>query len=126
MMSAPGSPKSSVSFGLGGLVLAWLLYGRRELGLVNTLREQLYPAHRVVMNKFYIDEVYLYVTHKIIFRYIATPIKWFDRRIVDGSMDLTGWLLQLGGKGVRFAQNGLVTRYMGLTFLGIAFVYFCA
>ncbi|MDH3347580.1 MAG: proton-conducting transporter membrane subunit, partial [Desulfobulbaceae bacterium] len=111
--------------GLAGVFGAWFLYGRGNLTLAAGLQQRFALAHRTLVAKFYIDEIYLYVTHKIIFRFIAGPIKWFDRHIVDGSMNLTGWLLQLGGTGVRLLQNGLVTRYLGLTMLGIAFVYFC-
>ena len=111
--------------GLAGLVGAWLLYGRSGTDLAERLALRFAIAHRILAAKFYIDELYLFVTHKIIFRFVAAPIKWFDRHIVDGAMDLTGWMLQLGGMLVRSLQNGLVTRYMGLTLLGIAFVYFC-
>ncbi|MCK7530124.1 MAG: hypothetical protein MZV63_03235 [Marinilabiliales bacterium] len=44
-------------------------------------------SYRWAYNKFYIDEVYLFVTKKIIFRYISEPVAWFDRHIVDGTMN---------------------------------------
>ncbi|MCI5158283.1 MAG: hypothetical protein D3906_07530 [Candidatus Electrothrix sp. AUS1_2] len=82
------------------------------------------PAYTVVSNKFYIDELWLFITHKIIFACIAAPIKWFDRKVVDGSMNLTGWLLQVGGKGVRLAQNGQLQFYLGATVVGLIVMLF--
>ena len=44
-------------------------------------------------------KLYLFVTKKIIFRYISAPVAWFDRHIVDGTMNAiaaryTGCLIQ--------------------------------
>jgi hypothetical protein len=33
-------------------------------------------------------------------------------------MNLCGWILQLGGKAVRLAQNGQLQFYLGITVLG--------
>lgn len=110
--------------GLTGLAAAWLLYGRDNEELAEKCRRGLGPVHTLVNNKFYIDEVYLYVTRRIIFDGIAAPIKWFDRRIVDGAMNATARLLDIGGSGIRWAQNGLLTLYLGMTILGIVFLFF--
>ncbi len=60
----------------------------------------------------------------VIFRLIAAPVKWVDRTIVDGTMNLCGWLLQLGGKGVRLAQNGQLQLYLGVTVIGFVALLF--
>lgn len=110
--------------GLAGLAAAWLLYGRGNKELAEKCRRGLGPVHTLVSNKFYVDEVYLYVTRRIIFDGIAAPIKWFDRRIVDGTMNATARLLDIGGSGIRWAQNGLLTLYLGMTILGIVLLFF--
>jgi len=107
--------------GIGG---AWLLYGKGKTEAAARLKSMFGPAYTVVSNKFYIDELWLFITHKIIFACIAAPIKWFDRKVVDGSMNLTGWLLQVGGKGVRLAQNGQLQFYLGATVLGVIMLLF--
>ena len=43
--------------------------------------------HKAAYNRFYIDDIYQFITHKIIFRCISTPIAWFDRHVVDGFFD---------------------------------------
>jgi NADH-quinone oxidoreductase subunit L len=109
--------------GLAGLLFAWLLYGRGSVALAGSWRQRLGGLHTLVSNEFYIDEVYLFVTRRLIFDGVASPIKWFDRRIVDGAMDATGWLLQRGGAGVRLAQNGLLSLYLGMIILGVVFLF---
>jgi len=107
-----------------GIALAWILYGRGKIERAAVLQRAAGSLYTVVYNKFYIDEGYLFITHKIIFRWIATPIKWVDRTVVDGTINLCGWLLQLGGRGVRFAQNGQLHFYLGVTVIGFVMLLF--
>jgi NADH-quinone oxidoreductase subunit L len=46
------------------------------------------------------------VTHRIIFRFVSAPLAWFDRRIVDGFMDLTAQASRLGGSWLRRMASG--------------------
>ncbi|WP_417914890.1 NADH-quinone oxidoreductase subunit L [Candidatus Electronema sp. JM] len=107
-----------------GIGTAWLLYGEGKTEKAAALRKAFGPAYTVVQKKFYIDEVYLFITHKIIFNCVAAPIKWFDRNVVDGAMNLCGWLLQMGGKGVRLVQNGELHLYLGATVIGLIALLF--
>jgi NADH-quinone oxidoreductase subunit L len=107
--------------GTGG---AWLLYGKGKTEAAARLKNIFGPVYTLVSNKFYMDEVWLFITHKIIFARIAAPIKWFDRKVVDGSINLTGWLLQVGGKGVRLAQSGQLQFYLGATVIGFIMLLF--
>jgi len=111
--------------GLAGIFLAWLFYGRKEQVLAGRCRDMWPAVHRLVENKFYFDEMYLAVTHGVIFRYIAGPVKWFDRRIVDAAMDMVGRMLHSGSTAVRFVQNGRLTIYLGISILGIVFLSVC-
>ena len=43
--------------------------------------------YKAKLHRFYIDEVYLFITKKIIFNNIARPIAWFDRHVIDGTMN---------------------------------------
>jgi NADH-quinone oxidoreductase subunit L len=40
--------------------------------------------YRAAFKKFYIDELYLWITHSILTPLVARPFAWFDRNIVDG------------------------------------------
>src|SRR6185369_13301353 len=45
--------------------------------------------YSMVYHKFYIDEIYLFITHKILFHLVAQPVSWFDKHVVDGAVNLT-------------------------------------
>jgi NADH-quinone oxidoreductase subunit L len=110
--------------GISGIGLAWRFYGHGQTERADLWRQRFGPVYLLVQNKFYIDEIYLFITRRIIFQGIAAPVKWFDRNIVDGTMNLCGWLLQLGGKAVRLFQNGQLQLYLGVTVLGLAALLF--
>jgi len=110
--------------GISGIGLAWGFYGHGQTERADEWRQRFGPVYLLVQNKFYIDEIYLFITRRIIFQGIATPVKWFDRNIVDGTMNLCGWILQLGGKAVRLAQNGQLQLYLGVTVLGFVALLF--
>jgi NADH-quinone oxidoreductase subunit L len=41
-------------------------------------------SYKTAYRKFYIDEIYLFITKKIIFNLVGRPAAWIDRNIVDG------------------------------------------
>jgi len=118
----------SVLIGLAGIGLAMLLY-RRESTLPDRIAASLGSFYKVVLNKFYIDELYLFVTRKIIFNYISRPIAWFDRHIVDGTMNGIGWVTETSSQKIKGLQSGRISQY-GFVFaiaavgLALVFIYF--
>ena len=84
--------------------------------------------YRGAKKKFYIDEVYLFITKKLIFPLVGQPAAWIDRHIVDGLMNL----LASGTAGVagmiKGWQSGRVQQYAlyffsGIALLAIVFIY---
>ena len=43
--------------------------------------------HKAASHRFYVDEVYMFITKKVIFNNISTPIAWFDRHVIDATMN---------------------------------------
>jgi len=70
--------------------------------------------------KFYIDEVYLFVTKKILFNLIAKPAAWFDKHIVDGLMNLLANSTAKLSEQIKGFQSGKVQDYALYFFGGIA------
>jgi hypothetical protein len=58
-----------------------------------------------------VDEVYQFITHRVIFRLISAPLNWFDRRCVDGFMDLTALATRLAGRLLRATVTGQLHTY---------------
>ncbi|MEY4279578.1 MAG: NADH-quinone oxidoreductase subunit [Bacteroidota bacterium] len=69
--------------------------------------------------KFYVDEVYLFITKKIIFRFIGQPIAWADKNIVDGFMLLLAKMTTKISEGIKGLQSGKVQNYAIYFFGGV-------
>lgn len=76
--------------------------------------------YKTASRKFYMDELYLFITHKIIFPLVGRPIAWIDKNIVDGLMN---WLAAVTAKIselIKGLQSGKVQNYALFFFSGIA------
>ena len=78
--------------------------------------------------KFYIDEVYLFITKKIIFNMVGRPAAWIDRNIVDGTMNGIAWTTGRISVLIKGLQSGRVQSYAlyffgGIAILVIVFLY---
>jgi NADH-quinone oxidoreductase subunit L len=71
-------------------------------------------------HKFYIDEVYSFITKKIIFNFIGRPAAWIDRNIVDGLMNGFATVTARISAGIKGFQSGKVQDYVLYFFAGIA------
>jgi NADH-quinone oxidoreductase subunit L len=118
----------SVLIGLAGIGVAFVMYGRKT-DIPDKLAATFRYTYKWAYNKFYIDEVYLFVTKKIIFRYISTPIAWFDRHIVDGTMNAIAFVTQVTSFRIRGFQSGQLQKYgfvfvSGAILLALLLIYF--
>ena len=93
------------------ICLATYIYKNDEQPIADKLYKTFPRLHRAAYKRFYMDEVYQYVTHKIIFRCISTPIAWFDRHIIDGTFDFIAWGSNEAGDSIRPWQSGDVRHY---------------
>ncbi len=108
------------SLGVLGWALAWQAYGRAGADATRALEVAAKPAwYRFLYAKCRIDEVWAFLARQVVFRSIAQPLKWADRRLVDGSVDLTGASLQWGGILLRFLQNGQLAFYIAVYLIGV-------
>ncbi len=117
----------SVLIGLLGIGIAYVMY-RKETLIPDRLAATFKYGYKWTYNKFYIDELYLFVTKKIIFRYIAQPVAWFDRHIVDGTMNAIASATQVISFRIRGFQSGQLQKYAfvfitGVIMLAIFFIY---
>ena len=117
----------SVLIGLFGIGIAFIMY-KRETDIPDRVAKSLNYSYKWAYNKFYVDELYLFVTKKIIFRYVSTPIAWFDRHIVDGTMNSIAALTQGVSFRIREFQSGQLQKYgfvfvTGAVMIAILLIY---
>ena len=100
----------SVLIGLAGIFIAWIMY-KKETSIPDRIASTFRYSYKWAYNKFYFDELYLFVTRNIIFRYISAPIAWFDRHIVDGTMNRIAEVTQQVSFRIRGFQSGQLQKY---------------
>jgi NADH-quinone oxidoreductase subunit L len=100
----------SVLIALAGIFAAFVLY-KKENPVVATIITRLGSFYKVVYNKFYVDELYMFVTKRILFNLVSRPVAWFDRHIVDGAMNGIGWLIMASSEKIRGIQSGQLQQY---------------
>lgn len=108
-----------VAFALAGIIFAAGLY-RREDDRAERVAASFGGLYRAAYRKFYVDELYLFITKKIIFNGIGRPAAWIDKHIVDGFMN---WLASVTAgisAMIKGFQSGKVQNYALYFFAGIA------
>lgn len=94
------------------IALATYIYKGERQPIADRLYKAMPRLHRAAYKRFYMDEVYQFVTHKIIFNLVSKPIAWFDRRVIDGTMNFMAWGTQEAGQTIRPWQSGDVRQYI--------------
>jgi NADH-quinone oxidoreductase subunit L len=100
----------SVIIGLLGILLAFALY-KKESNLPSRISQSLGSFYKTVYNKFYIDEAYLFVTKRILFNLVSRPVAWFDRHVVDATMNLIGRTVTVSSEMIKGFQSGKLQQY---------------
>ncbi|MFH0895716.1 MAG: NADH-quinone oxidoreductase subunit L [Bacteroidota bacterium] len=112
-----GVAGASVGIGLLGILIAALLY-MKDKAAPNNITRKLGVFYKVVYNKFYIDEIYLFITKKIIFNMISRPVAWFDRHVIDGAMNGVAWVTNASSIRMKGLQSGQLQGYAFVFVLG--------
>ena len=93
------------------ICLATFIFKGETQPVADKLYKTLPKLHRAAYKRFYQDEIWLFVTHKIIFNLVSKPIAWFDRHVIDGTFNFMAWGAAEGGESIRSWQSGDVRNY---------------
>jgi len=113
--------------GVMGIMLAWVFY-KKESSLSDRYANALGPFYKWASDKFYFDEIYMFITKKILFKRVSEPIAKFDRNYVDGTMVGIGNKTVLTSEKIKGLQSGKVQDYAfafiaGAVIIGLVFIY---
>ncbi|MCM1348193.1 MAG: NADH-quinone oxidoreductase subunit L [Firmicutes bacterium] len=100
-----------------GILIATKMY-MKENPLPEKMRNALPTLWTWCHHRFYWDELYMFITHKIIFGGICRPIAWFDRHIIDGTMDGFAYVTNKASWAIRGLQSGRVQMYVWIYLIG--------
>ena len=94
--------------GLGGLLLAYLIYGKKSVSL--DAFSFLAPVGALARSGA-VDRAYQAVFRRGVL-VLAGAVGWFDRYVIDGVMNFLGWGAIVGGRQLRRIQTGNVSDYV--------------
>ena len=107
----------SVVIAAVAIALAWKMYCK-ENELPAKFKNALPALWDWCYHRFYWDELYMFITHKIIFNGICRPIAWFDRHIIDGTMDAFATITNRASYAIRGLQSGQIQMYVWVYLIG--------
>lgn len=108
----------SVLIALIGISVATVMY-LKKTDLPGKFVAKFPALHRVVYNKWYVDELYDSLFVNPVKRLGTFFWKGFDVKVVDGVVNGTGWVVNACAKGMRFTQSGLVHNYAMTMAIGV-------
>ena len=94
------------------ICLATYIFKGEKQPIADKLYKTFPNLWRAAYKRFYQDEIWQFVTHKIIFRCVSMPIAWFDRRVIDGTFNFMAWGTNEAGESLRPWQSGDVRQYV--------------
>ncbi len=131
----PGAPAQTVSavlddwktwvgvaVSLVGFTWAYVLYARFEFARIHDFvqnRAFLRSAHRVLLHKYYVDDLYNWLIRYVVFGFSHT-IQAFDTYVIDGVVNGVARVVTTIGRDVRHVETGRVQAYMIGFFGGVA------
>jgi len=122
-------PLAAIAVGVGliGIALAWVFY-KKENDLADKMVNFFGPLYQWTSDKFYFDEIYLFITKKILFNRVSAPIAKFDKKYVDGTMVGIGNKTVLTSEKIKGMQSGKVQDYAfafiaGVVIIALVFIY---
>ena len=113
-----GVAGTSIAIAVISIAVATYMYkGEKQPG-ADALARRFNGLWTAAYHRFYIDEVYQFITHRIIFGCISRPIAWWDRHVVDGFFDFLAWGANATSDEIRGLQSGRIQQYTFVFLLG--------
>jgi NADH-quinone oxidoreductase subunit L len=102
---------TSIVIAVLSIGLATWMYMRPQQPVADMLEKKFKSLHTAAYRRFYMDEAWLFVTKKVIFRCISTPLAWWDRHVIDQFFNFTAWGTHAASEDIQDMQSGHVQQY---------------
>ena len=113
-----GVAGTSIAIAVISIAVATFMYKGEKQPVADALARRFNGLWTAAYHRFYIDEVYQFITHRIIFGCISRPIVWWDRHVVDGFFDFLAWGANATSDEIRGLQSGRIQQYTFVFLLG--------
>lgn len=108
---------TSIVVAVLAIIIATWMYAGKTQPVADMLQKKFSRLHHAAYRRFFMDEIWMFVTKKIIFRCISTPLAWFDRHVIDQFMNFMAWATNAAGETAQPVQSGKIQTYT-MWFLG--------
>ena len=109
---------TSIAIAVISIAVATYMYKGEKQPVADALARRFKGLWTAAYHRFYLDEVYQFITHRIIFGCISRPIAWWDRHVVDGFFDFLAWGANATSDEIRGLQSGRIQQYTFVFLLG--------
>jgi len=103
---------------LAGIALAYAIYSAKAVSAA-ALARLFRPLHRLLENKYYLDDIYWKGIIRPIRDPLAAAVYWSNQKVLDGAVNGAGNLAGFTGGLLRYIQSGNVQRYAAFLFTGV-------
>ena len=111
----------SVLAGLLGIGLAYIIYLKKSISAENIVAR--FPGiYKVLQNKYYIDEVYLWII-KNVMGGLAKVLYWFDIFFIDGIINGIALITRGSAKILRRTSTGQLQTYAMVFFFAVVVIF---
>jgi NADH-quinone oxidoreductase subunit L len=107
----------SVLVAVAGVFFAWVMYGRRPVK-AEEIGESRNALHTLLLNKYYVDELYDAAIVNPLLRLFRWSARVFDLRVIDGIVNGVGSMVVGWARSLRRVQTGFVMNYALTMLLG--------
>ena len=107
----------SVLVAVAGVFFAWVMYGRRPVK-AEEIGEPRNALHTLLLNKYYVDELYDAAIVNPLLRLFRWSARVFDLRVIDGIVNGVGSMVVGWARSLRRVQTGFVMNYALTMLLG--------
>ena len=102
---------SSIALAVGGIIVAAFIYRKDRNRVILSVKVHSKTFITAAYHRLYMDELWIFVTQRIIVRGISRPIAWFDKHVIDGFMDLLATATQAFSSKIKRFQSGNIQSY---------------
>jgi NADH-quinone oxidoreductase subunit L len=108
---------SGIAVAVVGIGIATALYMRGS-NRPERIAQALGGLYRATLHKFYMDELWQFITKSVIFKCICAPIAWFDRHVIDATMNGLATVTHKTSASIKGLQSGQVQFYTWIFLIG--------
>ena len=108
----------STALVIAGIGLAWLMYGSRSIS-AESVGATFRPVYVMLVRKYWLDDLYGWMVRVFVLA-LSELLLWFDKTVVDGIVNGTGWLAAaVFGRASSRSQTGVAANYGLVFFAGL-------